>query len=65
MCFTLFRRADIINCIIDDELEVLIQQGVYQRGVGYMLSICQKRTNIQLSTFIAIILYHIIIIHNI
>lgn len=47
---TLFRRDDIINGIIDDELEVLIQQGVYQRGVGYALSICQKRTDVQLST---------------
>lgn len=43
---TLFRSADIINRIIDDELEVLIQQSVYQRGVGYTLSICQKRTNL-------------------
>jgi len=50
MCGTLFRTDDIINGIIDDELEVLIQQGVYQRGVGYTLSICQKRTDVQLST---------------
>lgn len=53
--YTLFRRADIINCIIDDKLEVLVQQSVYQRGVGYTLSICQKRTNVQFSAFIAII----------
>lgn len=44
--YTLFRRADGINCIIDDELEVLVQQRVDQRGVGYALSICQWRTNV-------------------
>lgn len=39
---TLFRTADIINCIIDHELKVLVQQSVNQRGVGYTLSVCQK-----------------------
>ncbi len=48
--FTLFRRADIINCIIDDKLEVLVEQSVYQRGVGYTLAICQKRTDVQVIT---------------
>lgn len=37
---TLFRRADVINCIIDDELEVLVQQSIDQRRGGYTLSIC-------------------------
>lgn len=41
MCCTLLRRADIINCIVDDELEVLVQQSFYQRGVGNTFSICQ------------------------
>lgn len=54
--FTLFRRADGINCIIDDELEVLVQQSVDQRGAGYAFSICQRRTNVYLSTIIAIVL---------
>lgn len=47
MCRTLFRSADIINRIIDDELEVFVQKGVYQRGVCYRLSVCQKRTTAQ------------------
>lgn len=52
---TLFRRANIVNCIVDDELKVLLQQSVDQRGVGHTLSICQQWTNNLLGTFITVI----------
>lgn len=31
-----------MNCVIDDELEVLLQQGVDQRGVRDALSVCRQ-----------------------
>lgn len=39
---TLFWRANVVNCVIDDELEVLLQQGVDQRGVRDALSVCRQ-----------------------
>lgn len=40
---TPFRSADIINCIVDDKLKVLVQQGIDQRAVGNALPICQSK----------------------
>lgn len=45
--FTLLWRFDVIDFIVDEELKVLIQQRVDQRGVGYTLSICQEKTRDQ------------------
>lgn len=39
---TLFWRANVVNCVIDDELKVLLQQGVDQRGVRNTLSVCRN-----------------------
>lgn len=43
---TLFWRADVVNCVIDDQLKVLLQQGVDQRGVRDTLSVCRRHTRV-------------------
>lgn len=39
---TLLRGADVINGVVDDQLEVLVQQSIDQRGVGDALPICRR-----------------------